>query len=471
MIKIPISENLTTEFKSAYNKDVIETLVAFANASGGTVFIGVSDNARPLGINVDKATVQNWVDEIKSETEPTIIPAVEIFQSGGKDVVAFSVSEFPVKPVATRGRHFKRINNLNHLLNSSEIADEHLESINSSWDFYIDPNHTTLDLSREKMTAFATKIRRNKHIGLIQLSDADLLNKMEFLRYGKVSFGAYLMFAKGYCLISDVRMGRFKSDGTVSDHVLLSTDLFQEFDDIISYIKKHIAFTYPPAVIHEIVLNMIIHRDYRDSSPSVIKIFDNKIEFYNPGRLYGGANLEELFTEKYTSKSRNKLIAKAFREVAMTQYNDTGISRICRICRDNSIRQPLFRETANGFQVIIYNEKHYEPTNTINSYIDTIKTAEKAENRTTNEQNSAKNTIRDTSNSTANDVFKLSDNQKAILDEIKKNPEITSETLAQIIGITVRNIKVNIAKLKDRGLIERVGAKKNGCWRVKKGIL
>jgi len=452
MVKIPICESLTAEFKSAYNKDVIETLVAFANASGGTVFIGVGDNGRPLGLNADKNTVQSWVDEIKSETEPTIIPMVEIINGGGKEVVALSVSEYPVKAVATRGRHFKRINNLNHLLNSAEIADEHLNSVNSSWDFYIDPNHTTLDLSREKMAAFVAKIRRNKHIGLVQLSDADLLNKMEFLRYGKVSFGAYLMFAKGYCLISDVRMGCFKSDGSVLDPVLLSTDLFQEFDDIISYIKKHLAFNCPSAVIHEIVTNMIIHRDYRDSSPSVIKIFDNKIEFYNPGRLYGTTTIEELFTERYTSKSRNKLIAKAFREVAMTQHNDTGISRICRICRDNGMRPPLFRETANGFQVIVYNEKHYEPSNTISASFDT------ANARKTDTQTFFANTT--------NNAFKLSENQKAILDEIKKKPDITSENLAQIINITVRNIKVNIAKLKERGLIERIGAKKNGCWKV-----
>ena len=32
---------------------------------------------------------------------------------------------------------------------------------------------------------------------------------------------------------------------------------------------------------------MIVHCDYRDSSASIIKIFDNKIEFYNPGKLYG----------------------------------------------------------------------------------------------------------------------------------------------------------------------------------------
>jgi predicted HTH transcriptional regulator len=34
------------------------------------------------------------------------------------------------------------------------------------------------------------------------------------------------------------------------------------------------------------------------------------------------------------------------------------------------------------------------------------------------------------------------------------------------VKITVRNIKANIAKLKERGLIDRVGARKNGYWKV-----
>ncbi len=39
-------------------------------------------------------------------------------------------------------------------------------------------------------------------------------------------------------------------------------------------------YDYPLDAIREIILNMIVHRDYRDSSDSVIKIFDDRIEFF-----------------------------------------------------------------------------------------------------------------------------------------------------------------------------------------------
>ncbi len=64
---------------------------------------------------------------------------------------------------------------------------------------------------------------------------------------------------------------------------------------------------------------MIVHRDYRDSSASTIKIFDDRIEFFNPGKLYRGITIENLLTSNYTSKTRNKLIAKAFKEIGLIE--------------------------------------------------------------------------------------------------------------------------------------------------------
>jgi len=59
---------------------------------------------------------------------------------------------------------------------------------------------------------------------------------------------------------------------------------------------------------------MLIHRDYRESSGSIIKIFDDRIQFYNPGGLYGNITLEELLSLNYKSQVRNKLIANAFKD-------------------------------------------------------------------------------------------------------------------------------------------------------------
>jgi len=116
---------------------------------------------------------------------------------------------------------------------------EHLKTINSSWDFYLDPNHSEADLSKEKNAKFINKIKQEEGIRQAGLSNVKILNKMEILRNGKITFGAYLLFVKDYCAISDVQVGRFKSETAIIDSISLNSDLFQEVDDIISFIKKH----------------------------------------------------------------------------------------------------------------------------------------------------------------------------------------------------------------------------------------
>lgn len=67
-------ESLTQEFKASFAKETIETLVAFANTCGGTVFVGVSDGGTVQGVTIGKETLNEWLGQIKSATSPSIIP-------------------------------------------------------------------------------------------------------------------------------------------------------------------------------------------------------------------------------------------------------------------------------------------------------------------------------------------------------------------------------------------------------------
>ena len=54
-----IGEGLHSEFKTSFKEDVIETLVAFSNAKGGAVYVGISDKGDVSGVNLGKETIQN----------------------------------------------------------------------------------------------------------------------------------------------------------------------------------------------------------------------------------------------------------------------------------------------------------------------------------------------------------------------------------------------------------------------------
>lgn len=61
---------------------------------------------------------------------------------------------------------------------------------------------------------------------------------------------------------------------------------------------------------------------------------------------------------------------------------------------------------------------------------------------------------------------KVADNQALIIDAIRKNQYITTMELAEIVGISQRKIKENIAKLKDMKIIKRLGNAKTGHWQI-----
>jgi ATP-dependent DNA helicase RecG len=73
---------------------------------------------------------------------------------------------------------------------------------------------------------------------------------------------------------------------------------------------------------------MVVHRDYRLSSDSIVKIFDNKIEFYNPGRLPASISIEDLISNNYRSTPRNKLLADFFKDLGLIEKYGSGIQRI-----------------------------------------------------------------------------------------------------------------------------------------------
>ena len=131
---IKLGESETVEFKRSFNKDVIETAVAFANTKGGTILIGIDDKGDPVGVVCGEESLQQWSNEIKQCTSPSLIPTIEQVRVGNQTVVCILVDEFPVKPVAHKDRYYRRVANSNHRMTLTEIANSHLQSLQLSWD-------------------------------------------------------------------------------------------------------------------------------------------------------------------------------------------------------------------------------------------------------------------------------------------------------------------------------------------------
>ena len=66
---------------------------------------------------------------------------------------------------------------------------------------------------------------------------------------------------------------------------------------------------------------------------------------------------------------------------------------------------------------------------------------------------------------------KVTVNQKKIIEAIKQNPFVTQDELAKIVGISRKSIIQNMKKLQENGIIQRMGADKNGQWKIINNIM
>ena len=299
LAEIKKGEGQEVEFKRSFQKEVIASVVAFANAKGGKVFIGVSDDGEIIGVKLQKESLQDWINQIKLATSPSVIPDISIEKVEGATIVIVEVKEYPIKPISYKNRYLVRHANSNHVMSMEEIANEYLKTKNSSWDYYVDTTQSFNDISLQKVEKFINRVEKNFDKSFDD-NPMQVLQKYGLVREDKITFGAYLLFVKDFCLISGAQAGRFKTPTDIIDSISLNTDILTEIDELIIFVRKHLMveyiitgnpqreerYDYPLDAIREIILNMIVHRDYRDSSDSVIKIFDDRIEFFNPGDLY-----------------------------------------------------------------------------------------------------------------------------------------------------------------------------------------
>ena len=278
---IPTTESETVEFKSTFNGTVIETLVAFANTKGGTVFVGVNDAGKIVGVTLSKESVQQWVNTIKSKTEPSLMPDIDIIEVDDKQVVTIHIIEYPVKPISNQGRYYRRISNSNHLMTASEVSDCFLQSMQYSWDSYIHQNATFDDLDPNRIEKFINRINDKGRIHL-DGSNIDKLRKLNLIKDNLPTNAAMLLFAKEP-LMYDVHAGRLKTPDMILDDKIIRNTLFEEVEETIRYIIGHLKvayeisaetvkkttqrteiFEYPLEAIRELVLNAIIHRKYNN---------------------------------------------------------------------------------------------------------------------------------------------------------------------------------------------------------------
>jgi ATP-dependent DNA helicase RecG len=330
-------ESQQVEYKRSFGKEVIISLVAFANTEGGRVIVGVDDKGKVCGVDLGPETVQRYLNEIKMATYPQLLPKMRVEKKDGGSLLIIEVTEYPTKPVAYKNRYYRRVHNSNQLLTLNEIVELQQQSLSISYDAYPAPVGLA-DLDKGLIGLFFDRVNSRGRVALHDDLFTNLV-KLKLVRDGKLTIAAKLLFGDPEFAI---RVGRFKSAATIIDDNVVKGPLLKVVDEAMTFIKKHINLSYhfdgsiqrkerwqyPIEALRELLLNCVVHRDYKNFSDIVIKIFDDRIIFTNPGRLYGNLKLADLERDDYVSSIRNKLLAEAFYLTGDIERYGTGFLRI-----------------------------------------------------------------------------------------------------------------------------------------------
>jgi len=371
-------ESERVEFKEKFDKESIETSVAFSNSKGGIILVGVSDRGEIKGASVGKETLKEWINKISQSTEPTLIVDAEVYEIENKNVVAIIVKESPIKPISYKGICYLRIKNSNRKLTPKEVAELYLQTIGSSWDSYLARDAKTEDIDFKKVKEyikFANETGRRR----IKEKPLGVLKKLELIKDNKPTWAAILLFGKEpqrFILQAKVHCGKFKfSKVEILDDRMIEGNLIEQVDEVMDFIKKYISvrfvitgkprreeiWEYPLEAIREGIINAIIHRDYTESSEIQVEVYEDRIEIWNPGKLPLGITIDDLYKEDHRSIPRNKLVAQIFYDIGFIEKYGSGTIRMLELCKKAGIFLE-FKEVSNGFSAIfrkdIYTEEY-----------------------------------------------------------------------------------------------------------------
>jgi ATP-dependent DNA helicase RecG len=366
-------ETQNIEYKEKFTDRALTTLCAFANTKGGILYIGISDNGKVKGINLDNETIKTIADKIASLLG--IHPEIVVEKREGRGVIKISVKPSPI-PISFNGKYYERVGNTTREMNPERLKEFLLKGTN--WDGLINKDASFDEINGETIRLFIRKARSTGRLTIFE-ENTDIKTIFEHLKLsvrGKLTNASIILFGKDpqkYFINAVLRIVRLKNQTTIVGDRLITGNLFSQvvqgeeaiknFINVRYEIKKlerEEVWEYPLPAIREALINSLIHRDYfRFNVQTQIKVFDDYIWFYNIGGLPEGITLEEL-KKPHSSVPRNPLIVHIFYLVGLIEEVGSGIGRIIDSLKLQGLPEPEFKEEMGGFSVRFHKDIYTE---------------------------------------------------------------------------------------------------------------
>lgn len=448
-------EGYKIEFKESLT-NIDREIVAFANSSGGRIFLGISDNKEIKGVDINNK-LKSQIQDIANNCQP----AVKIIFDDYENILIVTVREGDDKPYKCSSGFYTRVGPNSQKLNRNEIIEfikaegkvRFDELINLKFDY--DAHFDQRKLDKFLRLSGIPKVLDTPSI-LINLGVAE---KQE----GKVIFNntGILFFSRNLADIyyhTAVTCALYKGVEKVDvlDRRDFNEDIISNIDGAMNFLKQYIPVRYemtgspkrkeipeiPYDALREAVINAIAHRDYFEKGANVmIEMFDDRIVIINPGGLVKGLRPED-FGRK--SVLRNPNIANLLHRIEYIEKMGTGISKIRRIIKSAGLPKVKFE---------------------FNTFFTVTFTRPKARKEMATPLSEAKKF-----GLKFGIKFGIKGNRlqrmTGIIDTLKSGEAFSITDFAVKSGVTTRVIEKDIDFLKKQGFIDFHGARKTGRYMI-----
>jgi len=356
-------EDSRTQFKQGQDvtnaKSLAGEMVAFANSNGGRILIGVDKNNSVIGLSADDI---RRINQLISNTatdcvRPSINPKTENISINEKLVMVVTVVEGISKPYADNdgvfwvksGSDKRRVTSreeIQRMLQSADLVHADEVPVEGTTTADIDLDHFSKFFEEQYGESLDTTLEKAR------ISLDQLLNNLGLSRDAKLKLAGLLIFGRNpqrYRPAFVVKAVSFVGNDVIGDKYRDSEDIKGCLRDLykgtISFLTRNLHrvqgekgintegdLEVSPAALEELVVNMLLHRDYFISAPWRVMMFDNRIELISPGALPNNLTIENI--RNGVSNIRNPLIASFVTKEVPYRGIGTGIRRALALVPD-----------------------------------------------------------------------------------------------------------------------------------------
>ncbi len=467
-------------------------IVAFANADGGVIAIGVSDKTRKIeGIDQHTEKLNELLRVPFDFCNPSVPVTCSYLPCTDKDgnenrILLMEIPASSSLHTNQADEAFMRVGDKSRKLTFDERVQlmydkgERYYEDTAVYDATIDDIDMDAVADYAKLVGYGKSplqylrenngfVRTNKK-GEEEVSTACILlfgkypqkffprARTRFIRYEGVDekVGAEMN------VIKDVTF-----EGTILNQVKKTIEFIETQVREHTFLGQHAQFVtkrdYPEFVIQEMTVNACCHRAYNIKGTEIqIKMFDDRLVFESPGKLPGQVKPNNI---RHTHFSRNPKIAAFLKAYHFVKEFGEGFDRICREQEANGANVPSFR--TDEFILKITVPKVAENVQKQDGNV-TENGGKVAENQNKVAEKVAENHSKVTEKLKEKAAAlgeTLTANRIKILELMIEDPYISRADLAKNVGISETSIYRNIEAMRGKYL-RRVGPDKGGFWEI-----